>query len=129
MNSKLLDKLAAQITEVDIDNPLPTGVPVFLKDVESHPANVTVYPEAEKELAAVDRTLHRFTTVQESTVRELLDRAETLEAIAADLRQRASIIQHQATQIPEDYRNAVQFELRARAYAQALKELKPEWRE
>lgn len=74
------------------------------KDVEPHHI-----PTAAPATGA-ERFMTRFKAVQEQTATDCLRLAEWFEATAVELRQKAEILNHQATDIPTMIFNAANFE-------------------
>lgn len=73
----------------------------------------------------VENFLDAYKTVQEQTARQCLVVAEQLEAAAAELRNKAAILNHQAVQIPDDIRHSTTFEREARSLAETWKFVNP----
>lgn len=59
----------------------------------------------------VERFLDQFAKVQFNTCRDLLELAEWMEGQAIELRNAAAHLNQQGKQLPEDIRNATQYEI------------------
>lgn len=64
----------------------------------------------------VENFLSRFQRVQEETAKSCIEQAEWHESEAEKLRKNAMMLVEQARQIPEDLRNATEFEIKTRTY-------------
>lgn len=87
------------------------------KDVSTHHVG---NGETAKFANPVERFLNAFQNVQDECAKASLDLAQWLEDQAATLRNHAATINHQATQIPDDVRRAVEYEHQVRSLIQAL---------
>jgi|SRR6185312_5209438 len=94
-----LDKLAEQINTIPEEK-------LHRKDVTPHhiPQPQSVPP------VAVQKFMTNFKREQESAAKHCIETAEWLERMADDLKRRAAILNHQATQIPDDILHAVEEE-------------------
>ena len=109
----------------------------FKKDTSAHFVGVHVDIEASPQPEQImDLTEHpviqqiknmneSFTRQQQETAMSCIRRAEELEAAARDLRDKAAIIHHQSTQIPDDLLNAVKMEIETRNRVLALALVNP----
>lgn len=106
MNQKALESEMAQLLSRIPD-----------KDIEPHHIGNS---DVTKFANPVERFLNAYVNVQDTTARASLELAEWFEQQAAILRNHAATINHQAMQIPEDLRRAVEYEQQVRELVQRL---------
>lgn len=109
------------------------GHSVFKKDVAPHfiggeSVMATGIIETDRVPLSVLNFLGAFKKVQETTALSCIRTAEWLEMQAADLRNKAATLNHQASQIPDDVKYAATFEREASSlniFLSALRNPKP----
>lgn len=104
-------------TEINMDNEALRRIETFL--ATGGEIEVTPNPQLEVQVPRplppqVERFLGVFKSVQEQTAMRAVRLAEHLEAHAAELRKHATVLVEQGRQIPDDVKNATEYEVAVR---------------